>query len=190
MPLAGMPAGAPESIDARTARLAFRAPSTPVCCARGAPTDARHRSELLRLWPELRFTGDGPRIDGIAPSGVVHQLASIPHCSALLAVEGGVRGDGCGLRALALRNERPEPAFLLDGCALFPLDVVEGVLVPSARIDDALVVDAGPSEPSLWDEARARFVLRFGDAAAAIVDAAATELRARRSRGLHLKTLR
>lgn len=194
MLLSGVPAGAPEAIDARAARWVFRPSSSPVCCAHGAPIDARHKPELLRLWPELRFSGEGPVIDGIAPSGVVHHLATVPasapHCGALLAVEGGVRGESCGLRALAVRHERAEHAFLLDGCALFPLDVLDGVLVPSPRIDESQLADASSDERTLWDEARARFVLRFGDAAAAIVDGAATELRARRSRGLHLKTLR
>jgi hypothetical protein len=192
MLLAGMPAGAPTAIDARAARWAFRpaGEATPVCCARGAPIDARHKPALARLWPELGWSPEGPTIEGIAPSGVVHRLASVPHCGALLAIDGGVRGEACGLRDLARRNELREDAFLLDGCALFPLDVEGEVLVPSPRIPEEMLADAATDEPSLWDEARERFTLRFGLAATTIVDVAALSLRARRSRGLHLKTLR
>lgn len=183
MVLAGMPAGAPESIDARAARLAFRPNAPFVCCATGAAIDVRHKHALLARLPELSFSEEGPQIDGIAPSGVIQRLASLPHCAALGELAGGVRGDGCRIRAL---DER----FLLDGCALFPLEVIGTVLVPSERIPDEMLADAAPGEPSLWDEARPRFVARFGEPAAAIVDAAADQLRARKSRGLHLKTLR
>lgn len=184
MLLAGMPAGAPEAIDARAARLAFVPISTlPVCCARGAPIDVRQKLALDKLHM-FRFV-EGPVIDGAAPSGVIERLGDDPHCAAL---EGeGVWGEGCGIRRVSRAHQLREDVFLLDGCALFPVDIVGGVLVPSARIPDAQLVEG---EKSLWDAARARFAIRFGDAAAAVVDEAARALREHRPRNLHLKTLK
>jgi hypothetical protein len=184
MLLAGMPAGAPEAIDARAARLSFRPLNdAPVCCARGAPIDVRQKLGLDRL-KTFRFDG-GPVIDGLAPSGVIERLADVPHCAAL---EGeGVRGTGCGIRRVSLEHQLREDVFLLEGCALFPLEVIGGVLTPSERIPDAQLVEG---TPTLWDEARARFAIRFGDAAAGIVDAAASDLQTRRSRSIHLKMIR
>jgi hypothetical protein len=93
------------------------------------------------------------------------------------------------VRRLARESGTREDAWLLDDCALFPLDVRDGVIVPSSRIDEALLVDAEHG-PSLWDAARARVATRFGDALAQAIDVAVDELRARRSKGLHLKTVR
>lgn len=195
MLLAGMPEGAPNAIDARAARLSFHPPSlAPVCCAHGAPIDVRQKLALLRLSkaPEFRWDERGPVIDERAPSGVFEYLADVPYCAALLAAEGGLRGEACGLRAAARAHELREDVFLLDGCALFPLDQVGSVLTPSARLPESMLSDVADDAhaPSLWDEARARFSLRYGEPAAVIVDAAASDLRGRRSRGLHLKTLR
>lgn len=192
MVLAGMPEGAPDAIDARAARLSFQPLMAPVCCARGAAIDVRQKLALMRL-ATFRWDAEGPVIDGRAPSGVIERLDDLPHCAALLAPErpeGGIRGEACGVRAAARTNQLSEDAFLLPGCALFPLDVVGGVLTPSSRIPDAMLADVTGDAPSLWDEARARFVIRYGEPAALIVDAAASDLRGRRSRGLHLKTLR
>lgn len=199
-PLEGMPEGAPSAIDARAARLALSwASNDPLCCARGAPIDGRSRIELVRARPDLRWSSEGPIIDGGAPSGIVERLAEqswgalpVLACAALDATiageAGGVRGDGCSIRGTARALGRPEDHFLLTGCALFPLEVVEGVLVPSPRIPEGALVEA--HDLSLWDDARARFAIRWGDAAAKIVDAAAQELRRRSSRHLHLRTLR
>lgn len=187
MLLAGMPRGAPDSIDARAARLSFRPISNaPVCCARGAPIDVRQKLGLDRI-ASFSWSPEGPILDGIAPSGVIERLADVPHCAALLRADGGVRGEGCGIRAASIAAQLREDQFLLEGCALFPLDVIGGVLTVSPRIPDAQWVEGAPT---LWDDARARFAIRYGDGAAAIVDAAAEDLRSRRSRNLHLKTLK
>jgi hypothetical protein len=90
---------------------------------------------------------------------------------------------GCRIRAL-------DPRLLPPACALFPLDVVDHVLVPSDRIPESALVETTDHIESLWDEARARFAVLFGDEAAKAVDRIAAELRGHRARRLHLKTLR
>lgn len=198
-PLFGMPEGAPEQLDARCARLAFHWDSPlPACCARGARIDARARITVVQLLPELKWSEQGPMLDGEAPSGVVERLVErawsshVACCDALdeASPDGGVRGDGCLLRKAARARDLREDVFLLPGCALFPLEIVGGVLVPSSRIPASALVAVAEGARSLWDEARDRFALRFGDVAEGIVDAAARTLRAHRGRGLHLKTVR
>jgi len=189
----GMPDGVPDTIDARCARLAFVwSSSDPVCCARGAAIDVRSKLGLVKL-ATFAWSGEGPVLDNDAPSGVIERFADVHtntvlHCAALQG--DGVRGEGCGVRRASREHQLREDVYLLPGCALFPLDLVGGVLVPSPRIPEDALVDARDGVPSLWDEGRARFALRFGEEAARLIDGAARQLRARRSRGIHLKTLR
>lgn len=196
--------GAPTSIDARCARFGWKpspnaaiATDAPVCCARGALIDGRARLEIARR-ANLRWSGEWPSQLDAAPSGIVERLGDVEvivdgqtftACAALEDARGGVRGDACALRRLAREAGLREDAWLLDGCALFPLDMKEGELIPSPRIDESLFVEA-TGAPSLWDEARARVAIRFGQDVAAAIDAAVQELRARRSHALHLKTLK
>jgi hypothetical protein len=64
------------------------------------------------------------------------------------------------------------------------------VLVPSPRIPDGALVEVTDHISSLWDDARARFVILYGDDAMKRVDAIARDLRGRRARNLHLRTVR
>lgn len=186
----GMPDGVPDVIDARCARLAFMWSSNePVCCRHGAPIDVRSKLGLVKL-ASFTWSNEGPVLDNDAPSGVIERFADVPHCAALTDPNGGVRGEACGVRIASRANQLREDVFLLPGCALFPLDVIGGVIAPSSRIPESAFVDARDGVPSLWDEGRARFVIRFGEDAASLIDAAVRELRARKSRGIHLKTLR
>jgi hypothetical protein len=195
---AGAIEGAPASIDARCARLAWRPRgASPVCCARGARIDGRAKLEIARR-AKLEWSDAGPIQDDTAPSGIVERLADVEitlggeratACAALEDPAGGVDGRGCALRRGAREASVREDAWLLDDCALFPLDLRDGVLVPSARIDEALLV-AAEHGPSLWDEARGRVAMRFGEEVAKAIDVAVEELRARRSKGIHLKTVK
>lgn len=190
--------GAPASLDARCARLAWKPEgAAPVCCARGAMIDGRAKLEIARR-ATLRWSSEGPMQHDPAPSGIVERLADVEitpggeralACAALEDPSRGVDGEGCCIRRLAREAELQEGAWLLDDCAMFPLDVRDGVLVPSSRIDDARFVDAERG-PSLWDAARARVAMRFGETIAKSIDVAVEELRARRSHGLHLKTVK
>ncbi|MEO7093491.1 MAG: hypothetical protein ABI175_09585, partial [Polyangiales bacterium] len=141
---------APTALDARCARLSLRsADERPLCCARGALVDGRARLEIVKRLP-LSWSREGPHQHDPAPSGIVERLADVPWidstltcCSALdLTVPGGgVRGDGCRIRQAARDAGEREDAWLLAGCALFPLDLQDGMLVPSPRIaDDAFVL--------------------------------------------------
>ncbi len=178
--------GAPEAIDVRCARLALSwDPRRPLCCAAGAAVDLRSRLVLERAGVSLPWSDAPPAIDGRAPSGVIVSLgeraASEARVCGALAGDDPVRGEGCAIRA-------HDPALLLDDCALFPLDLVGGTLVPSSRIPlDALAPSAGPC---LWDDARARAATRFGESFAAQVDEIVRGLRARGGGKLHLRTLR
>lgn len=197
--LLAMPEGAPDQLDARCARLGLAwASDLPLCCARGAPIDARAKLALARL-VQLPWSPEGPILDGAAPSGVIERLADVtwsasdPTCCGALdrgVPGGGVRGDGCAIRAAARAHDVREDLLLLDGCALFPLEVVGGAIVPSSRIPPSALREVAPDEASLWDDARARFAIRFGDVAEGLVDAAVRDLRGHRARALHLKTLR
>lgn len=184
----GMPEGVPDTIDARCARLGFVwSSSSPVCCAHGAPIDVRSKLGLVKI-ARFEWSPEGPILDNDAPSGVIERFADMPHCAAL---EGeGVRGEGCGVRRASREHSLREDLYLLPGCALFPLDLIGGVLAPSPRIPEGAFVEAREGVPSLWDEARARFAIRFGEEPARLIDGAVRELRARKSRGIHLKTIR
>jgi hypothetical protein len=194
----GAPEGAPDTMDVRCVRLSLSWPTdAPLCCARGAAIDLRAKMELIRVRPDLPWSNEGPQIDGVAKSGVIDRLAdrAVGERSACGALDpaidgGGVRGDGCSIRSAARSAGHREDVWLLDGCALFPLDVVDGSLVPSPRIPDDALVAAADDGGSLWDDARARVALRFGEDFAEGIDRAVTSVRARRSRGLHLKTLK
>lgn len=191
--------GAPTTVDARCARLALAWPSPrPLCCARGADVDVRARLALRRT-VSVRWSGEGPRQDDGAPSGVVERLAEVEWtrgadvaraCAALADPSSGVRGEGCALRAGARDAGLSEDAWLLDGCALFPLDLRDGALVPSPRIPAEALIDAGEAAPSLWDDARARVALRWGTDVARAIDEAMAQLRDHRARHIHLKTLK
>lgn len=186
----GMPDGVPDVIDARCARLAFVWSSNePVCCRHGAPIDVRSKLGLVKL-ASFAWSSEGPILDNDAPSGVIERFAETPYCSALADPNGGVHGEACGVRIVSRENQLREDLFLLPGCALFPLDIIGGVIAPSPRIPDEALVEARDGVPSLWDEGRARFAIRFGEDAAALIDPAVRELRARKSRGIHLKTLK
>lgn len=177
----GAPEGAPDAIDVRCARLALAwASLDPLCCATGALVDLRARLALERAGVALPWSSAPPVIDGRASSGVVSALATRDSCGAVGS--DAVRGEGCAIRA-------HDPALLLDDCALFPLDVVGGTLVPSSRLPLHARV-ASDGAPCLWDDARARVATRFGDAYAARVDEVVRGLRARGGRKLHLRTLR
>jgi hypothetical protein len=190
--------GAPTSMDARCARLAWRPTSdAPVCCARGAKIDGRAKLEIARR-ATMKWSDEGPVQHDPAPSGIVERFADVEitlggerlsACAALEEITDGVDGRGCGVRRLAREASSREDAWLLDDCALFPLDVRDGVLVPSSRIDESLFVDAEPGG-SLWDAARARVATRFGEVVAKTIDVAIERLRAHRSKGLHLKTVK
>jgi hypothetical protein len=191
---------APTSLDARCARLSLRWPDDrPVCCARGALIDGRALLSIRKRLP-LAWSGEGPRQHDPAPSGIVERLADVAFvdeprvqcCSALdVAVpHGGVRGDGCRIRGAARSAGEREDVWLLEGCAIFPLDLVDGALVPSARIPDEALVPIAGDTPSLWDEARARVSLRFGEGVAKAIDEGVAKLHAHRAHGLHLKTLK
>jgi hypothetical protein len=165
--------------------------SEPVCCRHGAPIDVRSKLGLVKIASlAYAWSTEGPILDNDAPSGVIERLADAPDCSALVDPNGGVRGDGCGVRAASRASSLREDLFLPPGCALFPLDIIGGVLAPSPRIPNDALVEVHDGAPSLWDEGRARFAIRFGEDAARLIDAAVTELRARKSRGLHLKTIK
>jgi hypothetical protein len=191
-------AGAPIALDARCARLALRWPDDrPLCCARGALVDGRARLSIVKRL-SLAWSPEGPLQHDPAPSGIVERLADEPWkqgiscCSALdRGVEsGGVRGDGCRIRALARDAGEQEDVWLLAGCALFPLDLVDGALVPSSRIPEDALVPVVDGAPSLWDEARARVARRFGAHVATAIDEGVAKLHAHRAHGLHLKTLK
>jgi len=194
----GATEGAPSSLDARCARLAWRPKgAAPVCCARGARIDGRAKLEVTK-YVKLVWSAAGPTQDDAAPSGIVERLMDVEitlggeratACAALEDPSGGVNGEGCALRRIAREAALREDAWLLDDCALFPLDLRDGVLLPSARIDEALLVDAEHG-PSLWDQARGRVALRFGEEVAKAIDVAVDQLRARRSKGIHLKTMK
>ncbi|MGZ5968151.1 MAG: hypothetical protein ACXWP4_10835 [Polyangiales bacterium] len=170
------------SIDARCVRLSLSWPGGPLCCARGALVDARKKLVLVRTLPDLVWSAEGPILSDAAPSGVFERLAERDGvCGA--NESDPVRGEGCRIRAL-------DPSLLPPACALFPLDVVEGVLAPSSRIPEASLVEATDSMKSLWDDARPRFVVLYGEAAAKVVDRVAEDVRGHRTRKLHLKTLR
>lgn len=194
--------GAPTSIDARCARFGLSWPSErPLCCARGALIDGRARIELVAR-VTLRWSSEGPMQHGPAPSGIVERLDDVPFlegvsCAAfdpqLAGASGGVRGDGCSIRALARSSSLREDVYLLPGCALFPLDLRDGELIPSPRIpEEALIeiVDGSDANKTLWADARARVALRFGDDVAKAIDQAMDRLRTHRARGIHLKTLK
>jgi hypothetical protein len=188
----GMPEGVPDTIDARCARLSFSWTSTdPVCCAHGAPIDVRSKIGLQKI-ASFAWAPDGPILDNDAPSGVIERLADLPNCAALdpNIANGGVRGDGCGVRLASRAQAIREDLYLLPACALFPLDLIGGVIAPSPRIPEHAFVDARDGAASLWDEGRARFAIRYGDGAARLIDEAVRDLRSRRSRGIHLKTIR
>jgi hypothetical protein len=171
-----------ESMDARCARLALSWPGGPLCCRRGAAIDARKKLRLVRALPDLAWSSEGPVLDNDAESGVIERLAEREGvCSA--NESDPVRGEGCRIRAL-------DPHLLPPACALFPLDIVDHALVPSSRIPESALVAADESIESLWDEARARFSVLFGEEAAKAVDVAANDLRGHRARHLHLKTFR
>lgn len=184
--------GTPTGFDVRCARLglAWDAADGPLCCARGAHVDGRHRDALRASLGDDVFSGELPGLRDGSPSGVVVRLADRRSaCAALGDLSGGVLGDGCRLRGAARAEGLDEDAWLLDDCALFPLDLVGGDLVPSSRIPaHALVPSEG--EGSLWSLARPRVARRFGDALADAVDAALAELAAKHGRGVHLKTVR
>ncbi len=189
---------APTSLDARCARLSLSwADDRPLCCARGAAIDGRARLQLVKHL-SLAWSPDGPTQHDPAPSGIVERLADEPWgaglvcCSALdrAVVNGAVLGDGCRIRAAARSVGEREDVWLLADCALFPLDLVDGVLVPSARIPDDALVPVADGRSSLWDVARVRVAARFGDEVRAAIDDGVAKLQAHRARGLHLKTLK
>lgn len=156
----GAPVGAPTSMDARCARLALVwSGDAPLCCARGAAIDARAKMEMAGS-VRLEWAKETPVLVDAAPSGVIARLADVPWaatigCAALDAAiagtAGGVDGSGCKIRVAAHKSGRAQDAWLLDGCAIFPLDVVDGELVPSSRIaGESLVTLAaeGRRDPS------------------------------------------
>lgn len=170
------------AIDARCARLSLSWKGGPLCCARGAAIDVRKKLSIVRSLPDLAWSNEGPVLDNDAPSGVIERLAEKNGvCDA--NESDPIRGEGCRIRAL-------DPHLLPPGCALFPLDVVDHVLVPSGRIPESALVETTDHISSLWDDARARFAVIFGDEAAKTVDKIAADLRGHRARNLHLKTLR
>jgi hypothetical protein len=148
----------PMAIDLRCLRLGFAAVD-PSCCGRGVPIDLRARIEIGRVLPMIAWDDAPPTLDGRAPSGVVARLSDVAdRCAALdhAVPGGGVDGRGCRLR----------PEWLPDGCALFPLDLEGEVLVPSPRI----TTTAG--SPNLYELARARLAVRFGQGFVDACDAA------------------
>jgi len=190
--------GAPTSLDARCARLSLSWESDhPLCCARGAAIDGRARLQLVKHL-SLAWSPEGPRQHDPAPSGIVERLADEPWgdglscCSALDRgiANGAVLGEGCRIRAAARSAGEREEAWLLPDCALFPLDLVDGVLVPSGRIPEDALVPVASGRSSLWDVAQGRVAARFGEEVRAAIDEGVKKLHAHRAQGLHLKTLK
>jgi hypothetical protein len=191
--------GAPTAIDARCARLSLAWPhARPLCCATGARIDVRAKIDLERLGIAIAFSQEPPLLDDRAPSGVFQRIADStiagqPSCAALDddVAGGGVMGDGCSLRRRARERGLAEDRFLPLDCALFPLDVVDSTLVPSARIPDHALVAAQGEGPTLHALARARLLLRFGPEVAGAIDEAVTGFQNHtKSRAIHLKTLK
>ena len=191
--------GAPTLLDARCVRLALVWPtSRPLCCAHGVDIDARARLQLVRR-VSLRWSTEGPRQRDSAPSGVVARLDDVEWtwrsdvvraCAALADPAGGVRGDGCVIRSGARDAGLAEDVWLLDACAIFPLDLRHGALVPSPRIPDDALTGATHGAPTLWDDACARVAHRWGVDVARAIDDVVAGLRAHRARAIHLKTLK
>jgi hypothetical protein len=177
-----------------------------LCCARGALIDVLAKIELQKHGIFVPWAREVPTLDDRAPSGVFERLSDAEWrdpvsgevgaaCAALdgtiAGSNGGVHGLGCSLRLHAVQAGLAEDIFLPDACALFPLDLVDSVLVPSSRIPEEALADASPTARTLWDDARPRVALRFGAEVARALDDAAKDLRDHHlKRALHLKTFK
>ncbi len=185
--------GMPRGFDLRCARLALAWTSiAPLCCARGAFVDGRHRDLIRTLLGAESLDDEPPVLRYDAPSGVVIRLADRGPagfaCSALADLSLGVLGEGCRLRGASTEAGLREDGYLLDGCALFPLALVGGDLVPSPRIPDGALTRCPRLEASLWGLARGRVGQRFGERLLDSVENAVRLLGLGAGR-LHLRTL-
>jgi len=174
---------APTAIDSRCVRLALVWETRrPLCCAGGALVDLRTKIAIERAGIAVAFANESPMLDARAPSGVLARIADASFegrvtCAALAETHAdfGVLGDGCSLRRAAIDRGLPEERFLPEDCMFFPLELVEGVLMPSRRIPREALVKVTSERRSLYGLAQARIASRFGaEIARAIDDAVRT----------------
>lgn len=193
------------AIDVRCFRYSFLSNlDQPVCCAKGAPIDVRSKLAMSQRGLELHWANETPTFDSKAESGVVEFLNEYTHsfeqdknyktCSAfeprIAGEHGAVDGSSCLIKHFAYQFQYNPNAWLLDGCTIFPLDIVEDILVPSPRIPNNLLVEVSASTTSLYENARLSIMQRYGIEIVHELDAIKNSIESRQSLHLHLKTLR